>query len=121
MYHNTYKGEFQRAENWLGRMQMEMNTTRTGQKSQVWNIFIVGRDRWVLFKKWDHDASQVPPEWHQWMHRMTDEIPSEMTFPKSFFTPKHAENLTGTAAAFKTYDTVKAKIGAWQPAVKPRE
>lgn len=26
-----------------------------------------GRDRWVLYNKWNFDASQVPPEWHQWV------------------------------------------------------
>jgi NADH dehydrogenase (ubiquinone) 1 alpha subcomplex subunit 12 len=82
---------------------------------------IIGRDRWVIFKKWNHDASQIPPEWHQWMHRMTDDIPSEKTLPNSFFTPKHFENLTGTRGAFKTYNTTAPKLNLWEPTVKSRE
>ena len=53
------------------------------------------RDRWVLFHKWNFDASQVPPEWHQWLHRMTDDAPSVKPFPVASFTPAHFENLTG--------------------------
>jgi NADH:ubiquinone oxidoreductase subunit len=37
------------------------------------------RNRWVQFpeKVWlDYDASQVPPEWHRWLHHMTDEPPT---------------------------------------------
>ncbi|KAJ3410934.1 hypothetical protein HDV05_002989, partial [Chytridiales sp. JEL 0842] len=81
---------------------------------------IFGRDRWVLFAKWNYDPSQVPPEWHQWLHRFTDDIPSESTLPKPFYHPPHQEFLTGTTAAFRTYSTVKPKMESWTPAVKPR-
>ncbi|KAJ3106818.1 NADH dehydrogenase 1 alpha subcomplex subunit 12 ndufa12/DAP13 [Phlyctochytrium planicorne] len=74
---------------------------------------IVGRDRWVLFSKWNYDSTQVPPEWHQWLHKTTDDIPSDKTVPVPFYTPPHQEFYTGTRAAFKTYSTVKPKIEEW--------
>jgi NADH:ubiquinone oxidoreductase subunit len=31
------------------------------------------RNRWVIYteKKWlEYDGSQIPPEWHRWMHHI---------------------------------------------------
>ena len=82
---------------------------------------VSGRDRWVIFKKWDHDASQVPPHWHQWMSHMTDDIPTEQSLPTPFYTPTtFQENLTGTSGAFKTYSTTGPKILSWEPKVAKR-
>ncbi|KAJ3277459.1 hypothetical protein HDU76_010357, partial [Blyttiomyces sp. JEL0837] len=81
---------------------------------------LVGRDRWVIYDKWNYDPSQVPPEWHQWLHRFTDDIPTPETIPKPDYTSKHLEHMTGTTAAFKTYRTVKPKITNWEPTVKAR-
>ncbi|KAJ3272014.1 hypothetical protein HDV01_006054 [Terramyces sp. JEL0728] len=78
---------------------------------------ISGRDRWVVYNKWNFDASQVPPEWHQ----MTDEVPDGRNFRNSFYTPAHVENPTGTKGAFKTYSTVRPKIQQWEPKVLKRE
>jgi NADH:ubiquinone oxidoreductase subunit len=78
---------------------------------------VLGRDRWVLFKKWNFDATQVPPQYHQWLHRITDE--TNLSTP--FFTPKHFENVTGTKGAFKTYNTTVRKVTEWNPQVKARE
>ena len=74
----------------------------------------------MIYSKWNSDASQIPPEWHQWMHRFTDDIPTEQTLPKPFYESKFVENLTGTSGAFKTYSTVVPKISAWTPKVKER-
>ncbi|KAJ3402119.1 NADH dehydrogenase 1 alpha subcomplex subunit 12 ndufa12/DAP13 [Chytriomyces hyalinus] len=76
---------------------------------------VMGRDRWVLYDKWNYDATQVPPEWHQWLSRFTDDLPSETTIPKPFYTTESTENYTGTTAAFKSYSTVKTKVSAWDP------
>nr|KAJ3415083.1 hypothetical protein HK105_001602 [Polyrhizophydium stewartii] len=81
---------------------------------------IHGRDRWVVLRKWNYDASQIPPEWHQWMHRMTDDIPSETTIPKPFYASDPRENLTGTRGAFKTYNTTVPKMTEWEPKALPR-
>jgi len=36
-----------------------------------------GRQRFVIYAKRDFDASQVPPEWHHWLHQITDKTPVE--------------------------------------------
>ncbi|KAJ3055063.1 hypothetical protein HK097_011626 [Rhizophlyctis rosea] len=82
---------------------------------------IVLRDRWVLFKKWNYDATQVPPEWHQWLHKITDDVPSEKTLPKQFFVTPSVENVTGSRGAFRTYNTTTPKINPWNGGVKQRE
>lgn len=41
---------------------------------------IFGRQRYVVYKKFSAqggDASEVPAEWHGWLHSMTDECPTE--------------------------------------------
>ena len=39
------------------------------------------RNRYIYYAKenwvtWNSDVSQIPPEWHRWMHYMTDDPPS---------------------------------------------
>ena len=76
------------------------------------------RDRWVLYEKWNFDASQIPVEWHAWMTHMTDSLPDSNV---PFYSPKQwNENYTGTFGAFKTYSTVTPKMNMWIPKVKPR-
>lgn len=39
---------------------------------------IPGRQRFVIYAGWrGYDPSQVPPEWHQWLHSITDRTPVE--------------------------------------------
>lgn len=41
---------------------------------------IMYMDRWVVYKNSDtsmYDPSSVTPEWHAWIHRMTDKTPVE--------------------------------------------
>ncbi|KAI9330786.1 NADH ubiquinone oxidoreductase subunit NDUFA12-domain-containing protein [Zopfochytrium polystomum] len=80
----------------------------------------VFRGRWVLYSKWNVDASQVPAEWHHWLHSMTDDVPTAETVPKPFFARRHTENVTGSTGAFKTYSTVTPKIESWAPVAKSR-
>lgn len=71
---------------------------------------------------WTVEASEVPPEWHQWMHKMVDEPPTESTrLSKPKFVGPHVENYTLSAGAFKTYNTTKPKYESWQPSVKSRQ
>ncbi|KAJ1855191.1 hypothetical protein GGH12_003230 [Coemansia sp. RSA 1822] len=89
-----------------------------------------GRERWYIpgAKRSEMDASQVPPRWHSWLHRSTDEVPkataeedaAAMHRPKWMAYP-HYENLTGTKRANVTYNTVRTKIEAWQPSAAVRE
>lgn len=41
------------------------------------------RDRWVIFKgscKLGQEPTLVPPEWHAWLHHVSDENPSNSEF-----------------------------------------
>ncbi|KAI8914402.1 NADH ubiquinone oxidoreductase subunit NDUFA12-domain-containing protein [Gorgonomyces haynaldii] len=82
---------------------------------------ISNRDRWVIYNKWDYDGSQVPPQWHQWLHKISDDVPTDKTVPTPFYEPAHFENMTGTRGAFKTYNTVAQKLHQWEPKVKERQ
>ncbi|KAI8824932.1 NADH ubiquinone oxidoreductase subunit NDUFA12-domain-containing protein [Fimicolochytrium jonesii] len=82
---------------------------------------IVLRDRWIEYGRWNSDPSQIPPEWHQWIHHITDDIPTAQTVPKPFFTGKHLENLTGSRGAYKPYSTTVPKFTSWTPGTKERQ
>ncbi|MBB4632496.1 NADH:ubiquinone oxidoreductase subunit NDUFA12 [Sphingosinicella soli] len=60
--------------------------------------------RWVIYDGLN-EASRVPPEWHGWLHKSTDVLPSESQPRKTWETPHHA-NLTGTAAAWQRPGTL---------------
>jgi NADH dehydrogenase [ubiquinone] 1 alpha subcomplex assembly factor 2 len=90
---------------------------------------VANRDRWVIFQKWDYDATQVPPQWHQWLHKVTDCHPD--TIKDNNLTPAHFENMTGTKGkyalfafinlyrlmltlgAYRPYSTVRPRISSW--------
>lgn len=55
----------------------------------------MARNRWVVYdeKQWlDYDASQVPPEWHRWLHHMTDDPPTLKPPTPRKFILDHKEN-----------------------------
>ncbi|KAJ4842874.1 hypothetical protein Tsubulata_003513 [Turnera subulata] len=56
-----------------------------------------GRHRWVEYAdKARYNASQVPPEWHGWLHYITDHTGDELLMlkPKRYGV-EHKENLSG--------------------------
>lgn len=82
--------------------------------------FFYGRNRWVEYAKHrnlEYDASQVPSEWHGWLHYMTDFPPHKNTAIAQTKTYKwikdHSENLSGTKNAYMPYDTTRPKIQGW--------
>ncbi|KAI9503397.1 hypothetical protein GGI25_001831 [Coemansia spiralis] len=88
-----------------------------------------GRERWCLpaASPSKMDASQIPPRWHSWLHKTTDEVPksSPEEDAKALCRPKwmvypHYQNFTGTKKANVTYNTVRPKVQAWEPAAAPR-
>lgn len=40
--------------------------------------FNVGQHRWVEYKNWMPDASQVPPGWHAWLQYVSDKAPGDV-------------------------------------------
>ena len=57
--------------------------------------------RWVMYNG-APEASNIPPEWHGWMHHQTDTIPAndEKSFRRSWQKP-HKKNMTGTNQAYR--------------------
>jgi len=55
--------------------------------------------RWVIYKD-TVESSKIPPEWHLWIHFLTDNKPSG-NLNKFKWQKKHEENLTGTAKSYK--------------------
>jgi NADH:ubiquinone oxidoreductase subunit len=58
--------------------------------------------RWVKYENGNPEASQVPPEYHGWLHHQTDVFPdaSKTSFRKLWQKP-HVPNLTGTTLAYR--------------------
>ncbi|KFR15085.1 NADH dehydrogenase [ubiquinone] 1 alpha subcomplex subunit 12, partial [Opisthocomus hoazin] len=83
-----------------------------------------GRHRWVSYTNemngkntfWEVDGSMVPPEWHRWLHSMTDDPPT--THPpvaRKFIWENHKFNLSGTPGQYVPYSTTRKKIQEWIP------
>ena len=75
--------------------------------------------RWVIYKD-TVESSKIPPEWHLWIHFLTNNKPPSDSI-KFTWQKKHEENLTGTAKAYKpdgslTFDSKKnmKKYETWK-------
>ena len=55
--------------------------------------------RWVIYKG-DIEASRVPPEWHAWLHGLSDQPPSEAPLPAKPWEKAHTANLSGTTGRY---------------------
>ncbi|TQV91773.1 hypothetical protein V2A60_006108 [Cordyceps javanica] len=82
------------------------------------------RTRWVEYAKHDFDAAHIEPGWHAWMSYAVDSVPGEdhlLTAGTRKFEPALPKpNYTQTRGAFKTYNTTKSKLTAWEPVAAPR-
>jgi NADH dehydrogenase (ubiquinone) 1 alpha subcomplex subunit 12 len=90
---------------------------------------VLGKDRWVEYSqtRYPKDASDIPPEWHAWLHRLTDIKPNDPNF-KSFYLEKasyawknHMENFTGTDKCYRPYNTLVRKVSGWDGSVWSRK
>uniref|UniRef100_A0A6J0VF39 NADH dehydrogenase [ubiquinone] 1 alpha subcomplex subunit 12 n=1 Tax=Pogona vitticeps TaxID=103695 RepID=A0A6J0VF39_9SAUR len=92
--------------------------------------FFFGRHRWVIYTDkmngkdtyWEVDATMVPPEWHRWLHCMTDDPPT--THPpvaRKFIWQNHKFNLTGTPEQYVPYSTTRKKMQEWIPPSTPNK
>ena len=82
------------------------------------NYYFVARNRFVKYPYKDHrlsyDGSQIPPEWHRWMHYMTDDPPSKVPPVERKWMADHEVNFSGTNQRYVPYSTTREKIEAWQ-------
>ncbi len=82
--------------------------------------------RWVIYKA-APEASNVPPEWHGWLHHQSDVVPSEdgLSYRKAWQKP-HKPNMTGTNQAYRPSGHILAggkrekATGDYEPWVPPK-
>lgn len=98
---------------------------RVGQDDQG-NIYYQtadGQRRWVIYNG-TSEASCVPPEWHGWLHKTVDDVPSDTPVDRKPWQLAHQPNLTGTPAAYvppgsqltpEGRPKVAGDYEAWQP------
>eukprot|EP01119_Soliformovum_irregulare_P002112 TRINITY_DN121_c0_g3_i1.p1 TRINITY_DN121_c0_g3~~TRINITY_DN121_c0_g3_i1.p1 ORF type:complete len:164 (-),score=36.45 TRINITY_DN121_c0_g3_i1:45-536(-) len=85
-----------------------------------------GRQRFVEFaKENDAEATQIPPEWHSWLHRSGDLPGERLKQEEPIFHLEHKQNLTGTARRYTPHryilnpSFVKGEKHIWNPATQP--
>ncbi|KAM5170271.1 NADH dehydrogenase [ubiquinone] 1 alpha subcomplex subunit 12 [Mantella aurantiaca] len=82
------------------------------------------RHRWVEYTSmmngkytyWNLDGSMVPPEWHRWLHCMTEDPPT--THPPAdhkYIWKTHQFNVSATPEQYVPYSTTRKKIEEWVP------
>ncbi|BBM98902.1 NADH dehydrogenase (ubiquinone) 1 alpha subcomplex subunit 12 [Marchantia polymorpha subsp. ruderalis] len=55
-----------------------------------------GRHRWVVYADKVYNASAIPPEWHGWLHHITDHTPEQLEgLRPSRYGVEHMKNRTG--------------------------
>lgn len=60
-----------------------------------------GRERrWVVFRG-TPEATKVPPEWHAWLHHLSDVPLTEDVVPRRPWQKPHVPNLSGTPFAYR--------------------
>lgn len=58
------------------------------------------RRRWVIYAG-GNDASNVPAEWHGWLHQTVEEVPDQSLPPAREWEAPYTANMTGTGAAYR--------------------
>ena len=95
-----------------------VGTDKYGNKYYENNSYFMGRNRFVEYPykgRMEFDGTQIPPEWHAWMHYMTDEKPTNQPATLQKFSIDHIPNVSGTKDKYIPYSTTKPKIEAWKP------
>lgn len=89
-----------------------------GNKYFESDYYFIGRNRWVEYSPsvgLDYDGSQIPPEWHGWMHNRTNDTPITKPPVEHKWKMAWKENMSGSKEGYYPYSTTKAKIEAWTP------
>jgi NADH:ubiquinone oxidoreductase subunit len=63
--------------------------------------------RWVIYNG-EVEATRIPPEWHAWLHGLTDEPPSVAPLPVQPWEKPHLPNLSGTPEAYHPLGSLEA-------------
>ena len=63
--------------------------------------------RWVIYKN-RVESSKIPPEWHLWIHFLTQKKQSD-NIRKFEWQKKYEENLTGTSKAYNPEGSLRSK------------
>ena len=95
-----------------------VGTDKYGNKYYENNSFFFSRHRYVHYPyvdRFTYDASQVPSEWHRWLHYITDDPPTKVPPPQRKFTLSHKDNKTGTKMEYVPFSTTRPKIEEWVP------
>jgi len=91
------------------------------QKSGVGPLGVPAR--WVTYTNLS-EPSQVPPDWHGWLHYTVDTLPTEERYQPKHWQKRHQMNMTGTAQAYRPKGSIlgtgeRAKsttdYKAWRP------
>ena len=83
------------------------------------------RTRWVQYKDYYGDMSQVEPGWHFWLGHGIDVPPNqtsqEYLSKRAYPAPsQNYQNYTGKPGAYVPYSTVRPKVSAWEPRAASR-
>lgn len=95
-----------------------VGTDQFGNKYYENPYYFVPRNRWVEYnmdKGLEYNASQIPPEWHRWIHHITEYPPTVEKPVKYDWMLPYQENMTGTPNAYTPFSTVRPKIQPWVP------
>ncbi|XP_065911727.1 NADH dehydrogenase [ubiquinone] 1 alpha subcomplex subunit 12-like isoform X2 [Dysidea avara] len=97
-----------------------VGTDSVGNKYYQNNNYFFGRNRWVFYakKRGEYDASDVPAEWHGWLHYTTDDPPTLKPPTQRKFLSEHIANKTGSNEAYVPYSTTRPKVQSWKPPQK---
>lgn len=106
---------------WNGQtLNTQIFTARKGIKvgeDDKGNVYYHNADdskRWVIFNG-EIEATKVSADWHGWLHRTYDELPTERPLIHKTWEKPHQENLTGTAQAYAPEGSIRR---ASEPAVR---
>ncbi|MGR3838133.1 MAG: NADH:ubiquinone oxidoreductase subunit NDUFA12 [Cognatishimia sp.] len=113
---------------WNGQtLNTQIFTWRKGEKvgeDDQGNVYYRTKNdskRWVIYNG-EAEASRVGPDWHGWLHRTFDEVPSDKPLPKKSWEKPHQENLTGTMMAYAPAGSIRSQepasrsdYEAWSP------
>ncbi|WP_232296907.1 NADH-ubiquinone oxidoreductase subunit NDUFA12 family protein [Candidatus Orientia mediorientalis] len=85
--------------------------------------FLKHKKRIVIFNGVE-DPSSIPCEWYQWLHYMSNHIPSQSSFKKYDWQVNRIPNMTGTEFAYSPLikngnnflrQNVSSDYQSWQP------